>query len=83
MCAIVRLRALMARQAARLITNPPIGEEAKRTSPRDQRSKYMGFSCNSKFSDLVYPVTNLSGVRPTLSAGKCFSCAFPVKAQLH
>jgi hypothetical protein len=26
MCAVVRLRALMARQAARLITNPPIGE---------------------------------------------------------
>jgi hypothetical protein len=24
MCAVVRLRALMARQAARLITNPPI-----------------------------------------------------------
>jgi hypothetical protein len=25
MCAVVRLHALMARQAARLITNPPIG----------------------------------------------------------
>jgi hypothetical protein len=26
MCAVVRLRALMARQAAQLITNPPIDE---------------------------------------------------------
>jgi hypothetical protein len=28
MCAVVRLRALMARQAARLITNPPIKIES-------------------------------------------------------
>jgi hypothetical protein len=27
MCAVVRLRALMARQAARLITNPPIASK--------------------------------------------------------
>jgi hypothetical protein len=26
LCAVVRLRALMARHSARLITNPPIGE---------------------------------------------------------
>jgi hypothetical protein len=33
MCAVVRLRALMARQAARLITNPPIERPWIHTRP--------------------------------------------------
>jgi hypothetical protein len=41
MCAVVRLRALMARQAARLITNPPIGEslESYQEYPAKSKSK--------------------------------------------
>jgi hypothetical protein len=40
MCAVVRLRALMARQAARLITNPPIKStisEARKAEEKEQR----------------------------------------------
>jgi hypothetical protein len=62
MCAVVRLRVLMARQASRLITNPPISE----FHPQAPSSGYTSLSPDTGLENKHFPLLTPTGFEPGL-----------------